>query len=123
MPMDKRIKAKWCAALSSGKYRKGVKRLRKDDGAGGHLFCCLGVLTDIYLEEHGEGWVESLDGDAPEHAKLDSSLLSETVRQWAGLRENSPRVTRGGHLVPLSSINDRTHLDFPDISQLIEGSL
>jgi len=36
------IKKKWLAALRSGKYKKGVGRLRTED-----KFCCLGVLADV----------------------------------------------------------------------------
>ncbi len=41
--MDAELKAKWIAALESGKYKKGTSCLRST----GDTFCCLGVLCDI----------------------------------------------------------------------------
>lgn len=41
--MDKDLKAKWLAALRSGKYRQARERLCTADGA----MCCLGVLCHI----------------------------------------------------------------------------
>lgn len=41
--MDAGLKTKWVAALRSGKYEQGQKRLRSDDDK----YCCLGVLCDV----------------------------------------------------------------------------
>ena len=38
---------KWCAALRSGEYQKGVGRLQDDKGN----YCCLGVLQMILSGE------------------------------------------------------------------------
>ena len=46
--MDKELKAKWVAALRSGKYKQGQGRLRSVDDT----FCCLGVLADV----EGKTW-------------------------------------------------------------------
>lgn len=40
------IKTKWINALRSGKYKQTTDCLRDDTG-----YCCLGVLTDIYISE------------------------------------------------------------------------
>lgn len=42
--MDAELKAKWLAALRSGKYAQGDGKLRGTNGR----FCCLGVLCDVY---------------------------------------------------------------------------
>jgi hypothetical protein len=42
LPVNK-LRAKWIAALRSGKYKQGVNRLRTQD----NCFCCLGVAADI----------------------------------------------------------------------------
>jgi hypothetical protein len=49
--MDPAIKARWVAALRSGKYLQTKERLR---GNGGH--CCLGVLCDLFAQEAGKPW-------------------------------------------------------------------
>ena len=48
--MDAGLKAKWIAALRSGKYTQTTKVMRDDIG-----FCCLGVLQDII---DPDGWEE-----------------------------------------------------------------
>ena len=49
--MTKRLKARWIAALRSGKYTQGQGHLRqKDDSLGsktGLSYCCLGVLCEV----------------------------------------------------------------------------
>lgn len=44
--MDEKVKREWIAALRSGKYKQGKKRLRKKRPDGYH-YCCLGVLREI----------------------------------------------------------------------------
>jgi hypothetical protein len=41
--MNKEIKEKWIAALRSGNYKQGIRRLRTINDE----YCCLGVLCDI----------------------------------------------------------------------------
>lgn len=59
--MDNKLKAKWVAALRSGKYKQAQDRLRRDGG-----YCCLGVLCDV----SGAGeWIEDGDGVLFFHAE------------------------------------------------------
>jgi hypothetical protein len=46
--MNPEIKKKWVKALRSGKYEQGRGNLKNSDGQ----FCCLGVLCDLYQQEH-----------------------------------------------------------------------
>lgn len=53
--MLKELKDKWLAALRSGEYRQGKAALRKhsksqdeSQDARFDMFCCLGVLCDVY---------------------------------------------------------------------------
>ena len=41
--MDQKLKERWLEALASGRYKKGIKTMRRYDDT----FCCLGVLADI----------------------------------------------------------------------------
>ena len=50
--MNKEIKARWIERLRSGNYRQVGGPLHCNKGG----FCALGVLADIYLEDHGEQW-------------------------------------------------------------------
>lgn len=47
--MNTDLKARWVAALRSGKYKQGKSALQTWDGK----FCCLGVLCDLI---DPEGW-------------------------------------------------------------------
>lgn len=49
MKLEPEFKAKWVAALRSGKYKQGRRELRSVDDE----FCCLGVAIDI---THPETW-------------------------------------------------------------------
>jgi hypothetical protein len=50
--MKKTIMNKWVKALRSGKYKQCREKLCNVDGkTGEESFCCLGVLTDLYLKE------------------------------------------------------------------------
>ena len=46
MAMKKGLKARWVAALRSGKYKQGTRELRKDR-VRSVQHCCLGVLCEI----------------------------------------------------------------------------
>jgi hypothetical protein len=105
--MDKDLKAKWIAALRSGKYEQGREYLRKDDS-----YCCLGVLCDLV---DPNGWV------------YDSEFYSfhfnsdHDVDQW--LPSSLPEkygIDRESDLVDL---NDTKQYDFNQIADWIEVSL
>jgi hypothetical protein len=45
--MKKALKAKWVAALRSGKFTQGTGEMRSTNSDGGYSYCCLGVLCAI----------------------------------------------------------------------------
>lgn len=48
MAMKKGLKARWVAALRSGKFKQGKNQLRrKNEVSGKETFCCLGVLCKV----------------------------------------------------------------------------
>ena len=50
--MKKNIMNKWVKALRSGKYKQCREQLCSVSGTTGEeSYCCLGVLTDLYLKE------------------------------------------------------------------------
>jgi hypothetical protein len=53
MLLDSGVKARWVAALRSGKYEQGFGCLRRDD-----RYCCLGVLCDV---AGGGEWIPPFD--------------------------------------------------------------
>ena len=49
--MKKTIMNKWVKALRSGKYSQCKENLCTIDTEGNSSYCCLGVLTQLYLDE------------------------------------------------------------------------
>lgn len=74
--MKARVKKKWLRALRSGRFLKGrgylVQTKKEQD-----FFCCLGVLTNLYVEETGKGTVWDIN----------DSVLAPEVQLWAGFRQ------------------------------------
>lgn len=84
MSMNPEVKAKWVAALRSGKYQQASGTLN-DEGR----FCCLGVLCEISgLGAWGE---HNGDGLIPYETSKDkeTDLAPHSVCDWAGFQEGS----------------------------------
>jgi len=116
------IKKRWVNALRSGKYVQIEGHLH--DGEKG--FCCLGVLTDLYLEENGTK--EQKELWKVEGCLLDRDLerqvyyLGEEVRDWAGLYYADPAVKTNEGRRFLTSLNDHNNT-FEQIANWIEEGL
>ena len=124
--MNQQIKEQWVAALRSGDYQQTKGVLRDDTG-----FCCLGVLSDLYLKEKGNQW-EVVSEDCFNFPDFNDGILPDQVMDWADLSWQNPAVTveQFNHAtqeyapvnVPLSDLNDTDH-DFKMIAALIEDQL
>jgi hypothetical protein len=88
--MKTEIAEKWINALKSGKYSQCENKLKASDGG----FCCLGVLTDLYLKEKGEDWEPRLRKvvgiEVTEYEYMGNKLtLAPDVMLWAGMRTDA----------------------------------
>lgn len=84
--MFKRVKKLWLDALRSGEYNKGKGTLKRGD-----KFCCLGVLTDLYRKETGNGyWVGGQFYNDKDEI-IGQNFLAEDVIKWAGLRQGDSK--------------------------------
>lgn len=111
--MKPRIKKLWIEALRSGEYKQGKYRLVNERGTP-TKFCCLGVLTNLYVEA---------TGDADVWERRDNTL-DYAVQRWAGLIGPNP------WLGPLDNAEGSSAIDlndngvpFPEIADLIEEYL
>ena len=114
--MNERVKNLWCKVLPE--YQQTYHCL--NDGNG---FCCLGVLTDLYLKETGQEWV--FDPINEEYSYNEGSyVLPEVVKVWAGLKTNNPCVAISGlpNLKALSTLNDDAKFSFKQIAKCIEDN-
>jgi hypothetical protein len=124
--MNQQIKEQWVAALRSGEYQQTTGELRNGGG-----FCCLGVLSDLYLKEKGKRW-DVVSEDCFYFPNFSEEVLPKEVMDWADLSWDNPEVTveRFNHAtqeyapanVPLSDLND-TGNNFKMIAALIEEQL
>jgi hypothetical protein len=114
LDMNPGIRARWTAALRSGKYPQGIGGLRTSKG-----FCCLGVLCDLAVQDKVI--------EAEQHWGDDWSYQNETnyppveVVAWAGLDSFNPTVTAELGPEGLASVNDSGGYDFAKIADLIDG--
>ena len=131
--MNTEVKQKWIDALRSGKYEQGSEKLRSVTG-----YCCLGVLCDIYAQEHNTQWEfrgdEEINPQSQDYWYFDehSEFLPESVMNWAELKTHNPTVRvdvednddedNWYYKDELSDINDSGY-DFSQIANIIEAQL
>lgn len=113
--MNPSIKQIWINALRSGKYEQGQGSLNEDG-----KFCCLGVLTDLYIRETNQEWEEYASNAFESELAFDNNpmYLCHSVQEWAGL--NTPTPSAAGQ--PLAIWNDEG-ASFEEIASLIEEHL
>ena len=124
--MNKEIKERWVAKLRSGDCLQGKEYL-KHDCNGETRYCCLGVLTELYAQEHGIKFTGI--GDELKFGGGDE-LICKAVQIWAGLESNNPGVIFRSNTDSiltnkyreLSYINDDGS-SFAEIADMIEASL
>lgn len=117
MKMNPEIKTKWVDALRSGEYQQTHGDLRDSDG-----FCCLGVLSDLAVNDGVVKWHADMIRD-PKTGHLVAGLLHGKVGDWAGLECGDPEVTdRMGMPMTLSILNDNGE-PFTVIADIIEEQL
>ena len=111
--MNTQIKELWLASLRSGEYTQCQGQLKDYRG-----YCCLGVLTDLYLKEHNKEWEYNEEISCYQHEQS-FGVLNKDVRIWAGLEFQNPKIS-GKHL---SDYNDLFGYNFNEIADLIENYL
>ena len=111
--MKKSIMKKWVKALRSGEYEQGKGVLCRI-GDKHDYFCCLGVLTDIYMQEIGDLNISTLGKDI----RYDFSIgdLPPKVRKWSGVKSGFGSFNQ----TSLSYLNDSWNKDFKEIADIIE---
>lgn len=129
--MNADIKAKWTAALRSGKYKQGAGSLcrRHADEPDGWRFCCMGVLCDVmdvkYQEAEWEGNGKSVErcyGDGITLMRPD--VLPDSVVEDAELPSHDPVLTYSdGMDYFMSELNDDMELSFGEIADMIDAQL
>lgn len=103
----------WLAALRSGDYAQGTKRLRTETG-----FCCLGVACDIAAKAGTGRWLNSIDDGwvfrLTEHAPNEHEWMPKGMQATLGLNPHWNRE--------LAEMNDKGS-SFVDIADFIEKTV
>ncbi len=128
--MNKAIKTKWLKALRSGKYKQAKGALCPIDEKGKIKgFCCLGVLTDLYIKDYNKShvkkisWEEDVSGSRKNLFK-EGGMTPRRVVIWAGLKKRNPSVsTKNSPSVSLAVLNDGVGYGFKKIANIIEKQL
>lgn len=138
--LNPEIKEKWITALESGEYPQTRSCLNDKNG-----FCCLGVLTDLFIKETGRGKWQCAPGatigECPnavvtkrdDEEEISVLSIPDAVLEWAFGDANPMKEFR--HFANLVRMNDgyvmwvgaeRTEhpsQTFTDIAQYIKENL
>ena len=104
--MNQEIKQLWIKELKSGNYKQTTGRLHKHD-----RFCVLGVLCDIHSKQYNIKWKFNSKLNIYTYFGQPHSLPNEVI-EWSQLKNKS--------YDDLIDYNDQEHLNFEDLSKLIE---
>lgn len=127
--MDPNVKADWLTALRSGDYKQTQGCLRDDTG-----YCCLGVLTDLWVKGSSVEWHPKPFGTAFSIATpgwgAESSVTPRGVMSWSDLTNSTGTTLLGAtedettdnFYVTLSDLNDNG-FTFEQIADVIEYAL
>lgn len=110
--MNSQVKEQWLNALRSNEYQQTTGRLKTDEG-----FCCLGVLTDLYIQETLSEW--SSDGQRFYCYMGRTFNLPIEVAKWSDLNSSDPVIDN----LSLSEYNDCKGYTFNQIADLIGANL
>lgn len=120
--MNPEVKEQWLAALRSGEYVQGKNYLAAPDinAPGEHVFCCLGVLTQLAVDEGVVDWDEEVDENEEFSINNNTGNLDKQVMEWAGIDSATGYCPGGGDLSSLVRCNDNLNYDFDEIADTIE---
>lgn len=116
--MNEEIKKRWVAALRSGEYKQGRDKLCDLDT---NSYCCLGVLSEIYAQEHPDEKCRQEIGGEVFYFKCDQVLPIKIVK-WAELDGKNPLIESDTICDSVAEMNDRGK-PFSEIADLIEEYL
>ena len=119
--MNPEIKKRWIEALNSDEYKQTKNRLKDSTG-----YCCLGVLTDLYVKEHNQEWKYYEEShiyyfNDVESGQREGTILPYCVVNWSGLEYVDPyfHVSNTDDVNYLTILNDEGY-SFKQIAQIIE---
>jgi hypothetical protein len=137
MTMKIDIAKQWVDALKSGTYQQGQGKLHATDINGTCMYCCLGVLCDLYMQQNPDELdvkvvtrksdvnlqhtqMLSIGDDSITVYDNDSLVLPLRVREWAGMHDALGRFTNASHAQDsLAELNDHG-MSFAKLADVID---
>lgn len=127
MKLKPEVKAKWLKKLRSGDYIQGKRRLLfvGTSERNPTTWCCLGILTALYLEEHG---IAVTPENIRKYSECQANSMPDcSIYRWTkacpAADEDSPwEVIRDGKPTTLQNLND-TGVPFHEIANIIEEQM
>jgi hypothetical protein len=131
------IAKQWVDALKSGTYQQGQGKLHATDINGTCMYCCLGVLCDLYMQQNPDELdvkvvtrksdvnlqhtqMLSIGDDSITVYDNDSLVLPLRVREWAGMHDALGRFTNASHAQDsLAELNDHG-MSFAKLADVID---
>ena len=114
----------WVNALESGNYEQSFTLLHQTNGEK-QLYCCLGVLCDLYLKNVGDIITEYDEYNDFTYYDGEESVLPEKVKDWVGLTDSAGKINADGVRFntdeSLSGLNDEG-FTFKEIAQIIRDN-
>lgn len=128
--MNPEIKSKWIERLESGEIEQTTGSLCRtkpfNDSDGSSIpagMCCLGVLSEIAVEE---GIIHKVVNDGDSFAYYGDegavSYLPDSVVEWSGVEFNGRYKDQHGGVEYLSALNDEG-ASFAEIAEIIRQYL
>lgn len=112
--MNSAVKEKWLEALRSGEYKQTKSRLKNENS-----YCCLGVLSDLFIKETKTGEWDNDDSFVMNNECKNINLHYKVV-EWAELLNSNPDCkTKEGESSSLAEEND-SGKSFEEIADIIE---
>ena len=120
--MKKEIMEKWVNALRSEEYKQGQGNLCDSK----NRFCCLGVLTELFIQEKNKntkngklkyGWEEKNGFLTFEGEEL---VLTNKVMKWSGMKTNSGIIKNNSLKDESLAIMNDKYFSFKDLANIIE---
>ena len=115
--MNPEVKAKLVDALRSGRYQQGQEMLKDGFSSDEPLYCCLGVLTDLYAKE------KKIDFRRAGSSSGTGTMPSRKVCKWAGIPyDDGSDYSSESVTLKLAKMNDNDK-SFKQIAAYIERYL
>lgn len=118
--MNKRPKELWLGWLAINRQTTGCLYDMNEEA-----YCCLGGLTQCYINETGRTWKEVEDKPIDGVYGL-QECLSKEVAEWAGIDRDPTLIIKhatGTEAAPMTALNDDYGYTFQQLAELIKEQL